>query len=140
MLDISKLSEKYIVKKLTQEDFELVYNLQKGNPLYFEYCPPNPSLQGVLNDMKALPPTKEYKDKYYIGFFEEENLIAVIDLIAEFPNKDTMYIGFFMVGNEYSGKNIGSMIIKTCLKEFQAQGFSFVRLGYMKGNPQSKAF
>lgn len=42
----------------------------------------------------------EYADKYYIGYFEGEKLVAVMDLILNFPNKETAFIGFFY--DEYS--------------------------------------
>ncbi len=140
MIDIKRLSNKYHVRKLNKEDVNQIIIMQSGHPLYYEFCPPLPSVESVLNDMKALPLNKELKDKYYLGFFEIDKLVAIMDLILEFPNKDTLFIGFFMVDKEYCGQGIGSNIIEDCLKEFKQQGYTFVRLGYMKGNMQSKAF
>ena len=140
MIDIKKLSKQYFVRRLTQKDAQQVECLQQGNPMYYKFCPPAPSIKSVLNQMNALPPGKELRDKYFIGFFEEEELIAVMDLIEAYPNQETVFIGFFMVSKERSGLGIGSNIIKQCLHEIERQGFSFVRLGYMKGNLQSENF
>ena len=50
MFDFSKLSTKYKVKKMVEEDAAIIFNLLSGNPLYFEYCPPKSSIESVLND------------------------------------------------------------------------------------------
>jgi predicted N-acetyltransferase YhbS len=63
-----------------------------------------------------------------------------MDLIAEYPNQDTVFIGLFMVNRDYCNQKIGSNIIEKCLLEFKKQGYYFVRLGYVKGNPQSESF
>lgn len=132
--------KKYLVRKLTEKDVNLVLSLQQQHPTYYKYCPPEPSIEGVLQQMKALPPKKEIKDKYFIGFFEKDKLVAIMDMIVEYPNKETIFIGLFMVNKEYAGQGIGKEIIEYCVLKFKQKGFSFVRLGYMKNNLQSEAF
>ena len=90
--------------------------------------------------MSVLPPEKDIDDLYYVGFFEEEYLVAILHFIISYPNKDIIYIGLFMVDSSYSGYGIGSEIIKYALDYFKHMGFLKVRLGYIKGNPQAKAF
>lgn len=140
MIDISKLSDQYNVRRLSRKDVQLIEQLQKGHPVYYEFCPPDPSAKSILDDMKALPPNKELKDKYYIGFFDKDILLAVMDLIASYPNKDTVFVGFFMVNRDYCNQGIGKRIIEKCVQQLKNQGFSFIRLCYMKGNLQSEAF
>ncbi|MDO5755395.1 MAG: GNAT family N-acetyltransferase [Tissierellia bacterium] len=140
MLDVRKLSDKYKVRKLVEKDCPRILDLQQSNPLYFEYCPPRPSIKTVLKDMSVLPPEKDIDDLYYVGFFEEEYLLAILHFIISFPDKGTIYIGLFMVDRRYSGYGMGSRIIRDVLDYFQHRGFLKVRLGYIKGNPQAKAF
>ena len=111
-----------------------------GNPLYFEYCPPKSSIESVLNDLRALPPGKRLKDKFYLGFFNDNQLVAVMDYIVSFPQEDTIFIGLFMVDIKESGKGIGSYIIDEALNVFKREGYVKVRLAYMKGNSQSSRF
>ena len=93
MFDFSILSTKYKVKKMREEDAPIIFNLLPGNPLYFEYCPPKPSIESVLNDLRALPPGKSLIDKFYLGFFNDNQLVAVMDYIVSFPQEDTIFIG-----------------------------------------------
>ena len=139
-MDISRISKKYTVRKLKPEDAEAVFGLELGNPMYFSFCPPPPTVSSVLEDMKALPPNTTYDDKYYIGFFADGKLAAVMDLILHFPNEKTAFIGFFMTDKCLQGNGIGSDIIAEALSFLGSEGFCFVRLGYMKGNEQSRHF
>ena len=139
-MDINQLTKLYKVRQLNQMDGLSILELQKSNPLYFDYCPPEPNIQNILNDMTSLPPGKDIEDLYYVGFFEEENLVAILHFIISFPDKDTIYIGLFMVDRNYSGRGVGSKIINDALVCFRREGFLKARLGYMKGNPQAEAF
>lgn len=140
MLDISKLSTVYSIRRMRENDVSIILNLENGNPLYFNYCPPKPSKQSVLNDLHALPVGKNMDDKFYIGFFNENRLVAIMDFIVSFLTKETIYIGFFMMDCKESGQGKGSLIINEVLTAFREEGFNKVRLAYMKGNPQSKRF
>ena len=104
MLNISQLSTKYNIKKMGEEDISRILNLEYGNPLYFAYCPPKPCRETVLNDLKALPEGKSLEDKFYIGFFEKDRLIAIMDFILSFSKEDTIFIGLFMMDSKESGK------------------------------------
>ena len=137
---IENLSKKYIVKVLTDNDVPAVYAICKENPLYYQYCPPFVTEDSIRVDMKALPPRKTMDEKYYLGFYEKETLVAVMDLILGFPNKETAFVGFFMMNKSFQGRGIGTKLmteVYDCLKEF---GFQFVRLCFAKGNPQSEHF
>ena len=139
-MDIQKLSEIYDVRKLNKEDIQAVYEVMQGNPLYFQYCPPVATMQSIAKDMKALPPRTTYDDKYYIGYFEEEKLVAVMDLILNYPNQKTAFIGFFMVNRDMQGNGIGTSIVTEVFEVLKEIGYQYVRLGFTKGNPQSESF
>lgn len=61
--------------------------------------------------MKATPPGIVLSDKYFFGFFEREELVAVMDLVDGYPDQRTSYIGFFMMNPDYQGKHVGTAII-----------------------------
>lgn len=140
MMNISQLSTKYNIKKMGEEDVSGILHLENGNPLYFAYCPPKPCRETVLNDLRALPEGKSLEDKLYIGFFENDRLIAIMDFILSFPEEDTIFIGLFMMDRKESGKGKGSAIITEALTAWKSEGYKKVRLAYMKGNMQSRNF
>ena len=139
-MDLSSLSTVYNIRRMGENDASLILDLENGNQLYFNYCPPKPSKQSVLNDLQALPEGKNRDDKFYIGFFKDKRLVAIMDFIVSFPTKETIYIGLFMMDCKESGQGKGSRIINEILTAFREEGYIKVRLAYMKGNPQSKRF
>ena len=139
-MNICELSTEYSVRKLTAADIDIIYELSAENTMFYKYCPPYVTRDSILSDMSALPPETSSNDKYYIGFFDGDNLIGIMDLIFNYPNKNTAFIGLFMMKKSMQGKGTGSKIIDECCKLIKSEGYTFVRLGYAKGNPQSEAF
>ncbi len=61
--------------------------------------------------MTELPPGKTVEDKFYVGYFDADKLIAVMDLIIGYPEADTAYVGFFMTDTSVQNKGFGSCIV-----------------------------
>ncbi|MCR4679230.1 MAG: GNAT family N-acetyltransferase [Lachnospiraceae bacterium] len=137
---ISTLSEKYAVRRLTEADISKVLILCEQNTLYYQYCPPFVSEQSIRDDMDALPPGKTKADKYYLGYFKEDQLIAIMDLIMSFPDKTTAFIGFFMTDISMQGIGLGSTIVTELCNAMSRIGMKELRLGWVKGNPQAEHF
>lgn len=139
-MDINKLSAKYSVRSLDERDAQKVLDLYNSNPLYFKHCPPCATIQSVADDMHALPDGKTLADKHFLGFFDKDVLVAVLDLIEKYPLEHTIFIGLFMVAASYQNKGVGSEIVSSCFENFASSGYTHVRLGYVKTNPQAKSF
>ena len=140
MMDVSLFSDRYFVRRMVSDDIEEIYKLCRNNALYYKYCPPFVTEHSIAEDMKALPSNKEAFDKYYVGYYDEDKLIAVMDLIRGFPNDRTAFIGFFMTDISVQGKGIGSEIIHELCAYLKEYGFSSIRLGWVRGNPQAEHF
>jgi RimJ/RimL family protein N-acetyltransferase len=140
-LPFQKLSAAFQVERLDEKDIPAIYVLCAGNPLYYQHCPPPLSEEIIREDLSALPPGKTYADKYFLGFYDKNHrLCAVMDLIAGYPNESTAFIGFFMLEKAMQGKGIGTAIVEETVRALKEFGFSYIRLGYVKTNPQSKHF
>ena len=122
IFDMKDLSKQYTVKQLTGTDVAAVYALCKENPLYYQYCPPFVTEDSIRADMKALPPRKTMEDKYYLGFYEGDVLLAVMDLILGFPNDETAFVGFFMMNKEYQDKGIGTELLAEFERNLKGMG------------------
>lgn len=134
------ISDKYDVRKLTEEDVDDIFNLCIGNPLYYEYCPPLITKEHILDDMTMLPPNVDISDKYYIGFYHENQLIAIMDLINGYPSKSVAFIGFFMTDQSVQSSGVGTGIIQKLCTYLKTLGFYSVQLAWVKGNPQAEHF
>lgn len=140
MIELEKISNSFYVKKLNEDDIESIYNLCRKNVYYYQFCPPFVTKDSIKNDMYALPPNKQLNDKYYIGFYNEEQLIAIMDLIVDYPKSGTCYIGLFMIDIEKQNNGIGSRIINELFDYLYNKDFQSVELGYVEQNMQAKSF
>ena len=119
-MEVSCLSTAYRVRCLEEADVPQILRLCSGNPQFYQYHPPLATADSVRADIRALPPGKMPEDKFYVGYFagddlstgapSEERLTAVLDLILDYPEEKTAYIGFFMVDAAMQGTGLGSRL------------------------------
>ena len=140
MIEISKISSSYDIRRLGDTDSDSILEFCRKNTQYYEYCEAEPTKEQVLNDLHITPPGIALSDKYYIGFYRNETLIAVMDLIDGYPEPEVAYIGFFMMNKDVQGKGIGTEIIRETSAYLKTAGKTAVRLAIDKGNPQSTHF
>lgn len=134
------LSKSYRVRRLVESDVDDVFRLCRENTLFYEYHPPMVTPESILEDLVALPPGKEMADKYFVGFFRDGALAAVLDLVLDYPKKGTAFLGFFMTDRKTQGKGVGSRLLREIEACLTGAGFTRLRLAIDKGNPQSEAF
>lgn len=139
-IDIQSCSNQYIVRRVQKNDLSRVYALCSKNSLYYQYCPPVVTEQSIIDAMTALPANKSPSDKYYLGYYDCDQLIAVMDLIMTYPDEKTAFIGFFMTDVSVQNGGIGSKIIDDLCVYLKTLGLSGVRLGWVTGNPQAEHF
>ena len=140
MIDINMLSDRFSVRRLNDLNADDILDFCRKNTLYYQYCDAEASKEQVLNDMHITPPGVDMSDKYYVGFFNNEEMVAVLDLIDGYPEPDIGYIGFFMMNAALQGKQIGSGIIRDVCAFLKRYGKTAVRLGIAKANPQANHF
>lgn len=133
-IELQKLSQKYTVTKLTEDDVEMIYAFCKKNDQYYQFCGQNISKESILNDINITPPNIPMNQKYYIGFFEKEKMIALMDLIDGYPDEKIAYIGFFMIEKELHNQGIGTQIITELSSVLSDFGFTHCRLGIDQNN------
>ena len=140
MIELSKINKRYTTRTLNDSDVGMILELCQKNPLFYEHTEAKPTKAQIMDDMKPTPPGISPSDKYYFGFFEKDELVAVMDLVDGYPDIGTAYIGFFMVNPKYQGKQVGTTIVSETVEYLRNIGKTAVRLAIDKGNPQSTHF
>ena len=140
MIDISKISSNYVIRKLNDSDSDSIVELCKDNMQFYKYCELKPTKEQILHDLHITPPGIDISSKYYIGFYQKDVLVAVMDLIDGYPKQDFAFIGFFMMNKDFQGKKIGTAIISELITYLTVIGKTAIRLAINKDNPQSNHF
>jgi RimJ/RimL family protein N-acetyltransferase len=139
-IQIEKLSGAYTIRRLTDADVPMLYAWMLRNDQYFRYCGGSTTPERVRQDLTLCPPGTTPAQKHYVGFFGADTLVAVMDLIDGYPDADTAFIGFFMMNKDLQGQGTGTAIVREVLAALRALGYTAVRLGIDKENPQSNHF
>lgn len=140
MIDITMLSSRYDVRRLGETNADDILAIYIDNPQFYRYCEAKPTRVQVLSDLRVAPPGIGLEDKYYVGFYEEETLVAVMDVIDGYPTPEIAFIGFFMMNRALQGRGLGSEIVQEVAAYLKHTGMAAIRLAIDRENPQSTHF
>ena len=140
MFDLSKLSTQFHVRPMKEADADALLAFCLQNDQYYRYCGKQPSRELILHDLRITPPNTSADAKYYVGFYDGEILVAILDLIDGYPDSETAFVGFFMMNRQLQGRQIGTSVIQELCLYLKETGLKRVLLGIDKDNPQSNDF
>ena len=81
MFDLSKLSTQYHVRPMKDADADALLAFCLQNDQYYRYCGKQSSRELILHDLHITPPNTSAEAKYYVGFYDGDVLVAIMDLI-----------------------------------------------------------
>ena len=138
--NVEMLSSDYDVRNITEADIASVYNLCKNNRRYYRYIGKKPSLRELTDVITDLPEGTGPQNKHFVGFYDDESLIAILDLITSYPEADDAFIGWFMVDAQKHRQGIGSSIFADIRAAMKAQGYDHLSLACFPENTEAAAF
>ena len=139
-LDIESLSTSHQVRSITQADISDVYALCKSNQKYYEYTNSAPTVESLTEVISRVPEGAVPNDKYFVGFYDHQQLVSVLELITGYPESDDAFIGWFMVDGHRQRQGIGSQIFADVRAAMAGQGYDYLSLQCEKENVEAIAF
>ncbi|MBR2834751.1 MAG: GNAT family N-acetyltransferase [Coriobacteriales bacterium] len=140
-LNIQALATGFDVRRITAADISDVYHLAKTNHKYYEYLHTKPTVEGLTEVISEMPEGTGPGNKFFVGFYNDQNdLVAIMDLITGYPESDDAFIGWFMVDATLQGQGIGSSIFADVRAAMTAQGYDHLELKCPKENTEAVAF
>lgn len=130
----------YTAKPLTAADIPAMLSLCAGNENYYKYINSYSTAENLKETLEIFPEGKSLADKIFVGLWNENELVAMIDLIENYPSDKTAYIGWFIIDVKYQHRGIGYGIFLSLEKILRTNGFSQMGLAYADGNKQSEKF
>ncbi|WP_048000921.1 GNAT family N-acetyltransferase [Lactiplantibacillus herbarum] len=99
------------IKLLTLADQEALMQLEQSNPEYHQYFSPEPlTAAEVERDLTAHPDELAAEQKQVFGFYLANHLVAVLDVLSQYPQEQCLFVGLLMVNQAYQRKTVGSVI------------------------------
>lgn len=133
-------SKPYAVIRADESHYPDIYNLCKSNTKYYEYIHSDLSMESIKDDLMGLPPNKSEEDKFFLCFYDEGTLVAIMDLIHHYPTDGTAYIGLFMVDQTKQNTGIGTSIFREVESTLKDEGFKWLQLAYVEENKEAELF
>ncbi|MBQ7352044.1 MAG: GNAT family N-acetyltransferase [Clostridia bacterium] len=130
----------YSVTKINDSNINEVFELCKHNNKYYTYLQETATLDGVKNIISELPPHTTLDNKHFVGFYKDNKLVAILDLIDGYPNKKTAFIGLFMVDINLQRLGVGKNIISELIKFLKSKKFIYCDLGVIETNTEAISF
>ena len=140
-LDIQSLGTSYDVRRLTETDISDVVTLAKTNRRFYRALGIRPSRSRLTEIITNVPTGAEGTSTYFVGFYDDEDdLVAVMDLICGYPESDDAFIGWFMVDAASQGRGVGTSIFADVRASMKAQGYDHLELKCPKASDSALRF
>ena len=121
-------------RRLTEEDLPVLLRFCMDNLDYFSYIKSTPQLESLQRELTVLPPNTTLEQKFFMGLWEANALVAIVDLVMDWPREKVVYVGWFMVSYKLQHQGLGSRIEKQLSNWLKANGFSGLRLACVEEN------
>ena len=128
---------KYLFKQLSPFNKRQVYDLYCQCDDYFYLAEGKPADGSNVKELfEELPPGKQIHDKEIYGLFHQGEMLGVVDLVKDFPEKDEWIIGLLLLDPSVRNKGLGSAMHKVILEDALERGAKKLRVGVLEQNNQ----
>ena len=127
--------------KAIQQHLIQMFQIARSNPTYYEY------LQIPLNDISqmqdillALPPNTSKDDKHVYLIYDDDQLVAMLDLITNYPNAKEAWIGYLMIHGDVHRQKWGNRIVSEIEIQLKKHDYHKIGLAVLVQNKEGLAF
>ena len=116
-------------------------NIYLENNYYFSKISDNPpSISNVEEDIEAIPNGVQKNQKNYRLISFNDEILGVVDFLSDYPEKDTILIGLFIIKNDKQKQGLGTKIFRYLEKSFKNKKFLKIRIGVLANNEIGLSF
>ena len=114
---------------------EEVLDIYIGNDYYFNKILNIPqNITNVEQDITSIPDGVQKSQKNYRLVSFNDEILGAVDYITGYPEKNTVFIGLFIIKNNKHGQGFGRKIFNYLENLFKSEGFLKIRLGVIADN------
>jgi len=102
-----------LLDRTSDEDVNLLQGLCEQCNDFFQICNgKNASKDEGKEYLDFLPPNKGFNDKFEIGIFDSNRLVAFVAIVRNFNQNGKYALGILLLLPEYRGKGLGKEIVR----------------------------
>lgn len=84
-------------RELTHADDDLIYRFQADHPAYYGHFQDHPvTRREAIQDVDDVPLNATPDQKAYLGVFDGDELVLIVDLIIDYPLPSLVWLGLWM--------------------------------------------
>jgi GNAT superfamily N-acetyltransferase len=99
-----------------------------------------PAADAAVKLLEERPPGTSEDDKLVVGVYSSGQLIAAVDLIRDYPEAGTWWVGNLMVDPGHRGQGLGARLYHACERWMATRGAGRVGLCVQEQNPGAYRF
>ena len=116
-------------------------NVYLENNYYFSKISDNPpSISNVEEDIETIPNGVQKNQKNYRLISFNDEILGVVDFLSDYPEKDTILVGLFIIKNDKQKQGLGTKIFRYLEKSFKNKKFLKIRIGVLVDNEIGLSF
>ena len=116
-------------------------NVYLENNYYFSKISDNPlSISNVEEDIEVIPNGVQKNQKNYRLISFNDEILGVVDFLSDYPEKDTILIGLFIIKNDKQKQGLGTKIFRYLENLFKDKKFLKIRIGVLVDNEIGLSF
>ena len=138
--------DSYYIKELNEQKHnEELQILCEACSDYYELCEERSVSPTASKDLFInVPPSKKLEDKRILGIYEgrneSKNLVGVLDMLIDFPNENTWYIGLFMIKPSIRNNKLGERVLHQYKEWALRNGVKELNIGVLEENEKAFRF
>ena len=133
-----------IIKLISVNNDELkneALNVYLKNNYYFSKISDNlPNISNVEEDIETIPDGVQKNQKNYRLISFNNEILGVVDYLTDYPVKDTILIGFFIIKSDKQKQGLGTKIFRYLENLFKDKKFLKIRIGVLVDNEIGLSF
>jgi GNAT superfamily N-acetyltransferase len=99
-----------------------------------------PTLQDARDELIELPPGKDLSDKFFGGFWMNDDLVGCAELIRGYPDPHIAYIGLMLFAATHQGQGLGVLAIEHLAELARSWQCDELRLAVIDKNLRALCF
>ena len=134
----------YRIKLISVSNNELkneALNIYLKNDYYFsKISDASQNISNIEEDIETIPDGVHKNQKNYKLISFNDEILGVVDYLTDYPEKDTILIGFFIIKNDKQKQGLGTKIFRYLENSFKNKNFLKIRIGVLVDNQIGLSF